>query len=388
MRDSDKLKTINWVKGLALHPEHLQWMEEYVRVYARLGGIRTRGYGLLGGFHDSQGQVGVEIHSGSDLVRVVVTSCIALAPDGSVIFVKAESDNDKAYCPSCTVPLERMRGDINLYIHEHDGWPPRKEGRLSVVRQFQGPDALSVTLLSPDLVVTAVPVGEEQKSSAPPSALRIARLKFSGVRLEVDPTYIPPCLSMIGHHRLSELADRSKALIERLNDSALKVRNRFGPRWLAEATDAPDYLFAFWHLSWELAHNLAPLVETYSSTLAVGSPEQWLDFHKGLLRSAMVSISMGSVGSSDPTLAELRQANSALSDAFDTACRKAEVVLKTTTNCDDIAPNAKLAVEALEALCLLMTGAEKLGIDRPVPTKQRSKTDSSASKGPKPHKFR
>jgi len=261
------LYSVNWRDGMLLSEQHLADQERFLEELTRWYAIPTgAGYGLVRGGAGARPALDLTATVSGDKLRVEVSYCQAITPDGYVISLGPSTG--RRLQVSVTAPA----GEIPVYI----GVKPAE--KIEAGEPDPSEDVPRMPHRASNYVLCigeppGFPIGQQ---------LQIARLVISGTEVSSAPNYLPPCVTLFADERLHQ---RTAALRNRL-ETLLSVGNR-----AYTALVGGELAGGSGSLKGDLTRTVYQFVSFLSSTLDdfvvgpnAGRPLSAVLFHKKLFR--------------------------------------------------------------------------------------------------------
>jgi hypothetical protein len=263
------LYSVNWQDGMLLSQQHLRDQERFLEELARWYGIpRGDAYGLVRAGSGAQPALAMSATVTGDRLRVEITRCQAITPDGYVISVnEASGQRLIGSGPAAS-------GDVPVYISV----APEQKAETG------DPDpSEDVPRLPYRNYRYTVHVGEEPGVPFG-QRLPVAKLTVSGTEASHHVQYLPPCVTVYADERLHQ---RTASLRNRL-ETLLTISNRAYTTLIAGGAGVPADAGG---LKGDLTRMIYQFVSYLSSTLDdfldgrnAGHPIKVITYHKKLFR--------------------------------------------------------------------------------------------------------
>jgi len=196
-----RLYSVNWQDGMLITQKHLRDQEKYfegiVRWQAMQGGDR---WGLMRKTLSGQSALGLNLAVNGRRLRVELSRCQAVTPDGSLIDIDAGAG-------------EIVRGEIDL---TEDKIPVYVGVDPVLKKQVGTPDAAEDLPRVPFLMNHYV-LGLGQPPSLPEGCfIQVAELVTAGDEVKPDPEFYPPCLAVNAEEKIAGAASDLRNRLETL----------------------------------------------------------------------------------------------------------------------------------------------------------------------------
>lgn len=220
---ANERKKVVWFEGMTLDPHHFQQWDRHRQdvLNARLRGVAPNGWGL------SRCEINEERLANGEFSLM---SCAGVMPDGLVVDVPGTSPVPEARSVQDHLPATEEATTVLLAVpaHRTGGRNVERQGSngsrdLRFVAQSASVDDEN-TGSNPrpvEVAHTNVQIRFAGESKQGYSTLPIARVERAAGGFELDPTFVPPCLSIGASDRLREL---TRQLLELLVAKSAELR--------------------------------------------------------------------------------------------------------------------------------------------------------------------
>ncbi len=262
------LYSVNWQDGMLLSQQHLRDQERFLEELVRWYGIPNGdAYGLVRAGSGAEPALMMSTTVTGDRLRVEITRCQAITPDGYVISVNEASGQRLIGSGPAAGGEQMVYVSITPEQKTETGDPDPSE---DVPRLPHRSYRYDVHIGNEP----AVPYGQR---------VAVANLIVSGTEVSHSPQYLPPCVTIYADERLHQ---RTANLRNRL-ETLLSISNRAYTSLLGGATDVTDS----GGLKGDLTRMVYQFVSYLSSTLDdfldgrnAGHPIKVITYHKKLFR--------------------------------------------------------------------------------------------------------
>jgi len=263
-----RLYSVNWQDGMLIGQQHLRDQERYFEELAQWYGIGAGDrYGLIRKSLSGNPALSMEVLAGGDKIRVTVSRCQAITPDGSYInLIDSESQVIKA-------ETDFVDGQIPVYI----------SCTQSKKREIGSPDPSEDVPRVPYRVMDYELHLGERPGIPEGSLLQVAELLVSGSDVKQSESYYPPCVSVNADEALSKKASDFRTRLETLISLSSKAYVAISSDG-SLAAEKSDLQIAFRETVYRLAYHLSSNLDDFALGRNGMHPMQMVIFFKKLFR--------------------------------------------------------------------------------------------------------
>ncbi len=262
------LYSVNWQDGMLLAQQHLRDQERYLEELARWYGIPIGdAYGLMRAGAGAEPALTMNATINGDRLRVEVTRCQAVTPDGFVVSI-SESSGQRLIGTGTAAS-----GEVPVYI----SIAPQQKTETGDPDPSEDVPRLPHRSFRYTLHIgqePGVPIGQR---------LAIARLVVSGTEVSHHPQYLPPCVTLFADERMHQ---RTASLRNRL-ETLLTISNRAYTTLIGGGTlpaDSGGLKSDLTRMVYQFVSYLSSTLDDFLDGRNGGHPLRAITYHKKLFR--------------------------------------------------------------------------------------------------------
>lgn len=277
--DDLNLYSVNWQDGMLITERHLKEQEKYFEELTRWHSLHIGDrYGLVRKSFDGKPAIGFRAVISGNRLKLEITRCQALTPDGNYIEISETLRNPIGAEVNVTEPVIPVYISVDAVSKRQVGDPDPEEDLPRIPYRVNNYTA------------------HLQKPSGLPesSYLKVAELVVSGSDVRNSDTYFPPSLSLNADERLSQKAVDYRNRLENLLSLASRAHLAVSVSG-AMAGESTQLQLAFRETVYLLVYHLAASIDDFVIGRNAYHPLRLVIFFKKLFRvfSTLINLQPG-----------------------------------------------------------------------------------------------